>query len=171
MKTIEFNPGASIESCFARLRIESQNCGDVVCGDFNGTIMRSDESLRIFYQKHYYKRSGEESETEPSDIVKRFAKQYAESIPQFEHNRLYSEDDFCAGMGFWAEIQRDNDGFAKEDYLDEMFANMPFLIYDRRDNDVEAVCCDDWRGDIDKHPYYTHWKPIPLPSKSKDIKL
>lgn len=49
MKTIEFNPGASIESCFARLRIESQNCGDVVCGDFNGTIMRSDESLRIFY--------------------------------------------------------------------------------------------------------------------------
>lgn len=54
-------------------------------------------------------------------------------------------------------------GIATEDCLDEMFANMPFVIYDCRDNDIEAVCQDDWRGDIEKHTYYTHWKPIITP--------
>lgn len=96
-------------------------------------------------------------------IVKNFSKAYANSIPQNEHNRIYSEDDFAAGMGFWAEIIRDKDGFATEECLDEMFANKPFLIFDKRDNDIEAVSQDDWRGDVEKHPYYTHWKPIPKP--------
>lgn len=170
MKTIEFNPGASIESCYVRIKKESLRCGDVVCGEFNGTIMRSDEPLRLFYDR-YYTYSKNDSKEEPSNLVRRFAKQYTQSIPQYHHNRLYSEDDFIAGMGFWAEIHRDKDGCATEECLDEMFANMPFLIYDHSDNDIEAVCCDDWRGDIDKHPYYTHWKPIPLPTKTPNKKL
>lgn len=168
MKTIKFNPGASLESCFAKIRMESQRCGEVVCGDFNDILMRSDEPLSVFYQKYYGKyRSDKDCITKSTDIVRRFAKEYSENIPQFEHNRVFSEDYFCAGMGFWAEIHRDKDGFVKDSCLDEMFTNMPFLIYNRSDNDIEVVCCDDWRGDIDKHPYYTHWKPIPLPSNSK----
>lgn len=105
----------------------------------------------------------EKDKSTQGNIIRRFAKEYASGIPQFEHNRLYSEDDFSAGMGFWAEIKRDKDGFATDECLDEMFANMPFLIYDSDDCDIEAVCQDDWRGDIEKHSYYTHWKPIPLP--------
>lgn len=170
MKTIEFNPGASVESCYVRIKKESQRCGDVVCGDFNGTLMRSDEPLRLFFERHYGE-SKSASKEESSDLVRRFATQYAQNIPQSEHNRLYSEDDFIAGMGFWAEIHRDKDGFATEECLDEMFANMPFLIYDADDNDIESVCQDDWRGDIDKHPYYTHWKPIPLPKRIQNKKL
>lgn len=101
-------------------------------------------------------------------IIDKFAKAYADGIPQFEHNKLYSIDDFIAGMGFWAEIKRDEDGFATEDCLDEMFDNMPFVIYDSEDNDIEAVCQDDWRGDIEKHSFYTHWKPIITPHKDED---
>lgn len=103
-------------------------------------------------------------------IVKKLATAYADGMAQFEHHRLYCIDDFAAGMEAWAEIKRDKDGFATEDCLDEMFANMPFVIYDCRDNDIEAVCQDDWRGDIDKHAYYTYWKPVPLPTtKSKEL--
>lgn len=85
-------------------------------------------------------------------------------------NADVSVADFADGMGFWAKIERDKDGFATENCLDEMFANIPFLIYDSRDNDIEAVRQDDWRGDIDKHAYYTYWKPVPLPTtKSKEL--
>ena len=172
MKTIKFNPGTSLESCYKKLQEESFRCGDVVCGDFNDTLMRSDEPLRLFYQKYYNTfRNDNDLKEQPSELIRQFANQYAQSIPQDEHNRIYSEDDFIAGMGFWAEIRRDKDGFATEDCLNEMFANMPFLIYDRSDNDIEAVCCDDWRGDIDKHSYYTHWKPIPLPKMTPTKKL
>lgn len=170
MKMIEFNPGASVESCFVRIRKESQRCGDVVCGDFNGTMMRSDEPLRLFYDK-YYHNSKDDSKEEPTDLIRRFANQYAQNIQQDDHNRINSEDDFIAGMGFWAEIHRDKDGFATDECLYEMFDNMPFLIYDRSDNDIEAVCCDDWLGDIEKHSYYTHWKPIPLPKRTPNKKL
>lgn len=79
MKTIEFNPGASVESCFVRIRKESQRCGDVVCGDFNGTMMRSDEPLRLFYDK-YYHNSKDDSKEEPTDLIRRFANQYAQNI-------------------------------------------------------------------------------------------
>lgn len=96
-------------------------------------------------------------------IIDKFANAYADGIPQFEHNRFYSVDDFAAGMEFWAEIKRDKDGFATDACLDEMFDNMPFLIYDDRYNDIDAVCDADWRGDIEKHSKYTHWKPIITP--------
>lgn len=72
-------------------------------------------------------------------IVKRLATAYADGMAQFEHHRLYCIDDFAAGMEAWAEIKRDKNGFATEDCLDEMFAYMPFVIYDSRDNDIEAA--------------------------------
>lgn len=151
MKMIEFNPGASLESCYKKLKMEAAQCGDIVCGEFNGTMMYSNESLENFSAIHFNAANNRIKEVTP--IIEKFATENAD----------VSMIDFADGMGFWAKIGRDKDGFATEDCLDEMFANMPFLIYDSRDNGIEAVCQDDWRRDIDKHAYYTHWKPIPLP--------
>lgn len=159
MKTIEFNPGTSLESCYKKLKTEAEQCGDVVCGEFNGTMMYSNESLENFKALHFNSASNRIEDFKP--IIEKFASENAD----------ISIVDFADGMGFWARIERDKDGFAKEECLDLMFANMPFLIFDCDDNDIEAVCQEDWRGDIDKHPYYTHWKPIPLPKKSPSKNL
>ncbi len=157
MKEITFNPGASMEDCHARLVAVAKESGEHVCGEFNGTMMYSDESFTKFYATHFSKVS---NNLDMKPLIKKFATENAD----------VSITDFADGMGFWAQIERDTHGFATEECLEKMFANMPFLIYDRRDNDIEAVCQDDWRGDIEKHPYYTHWKPIPLPTtKSKEL--
>lgn len=154
MKEIEFTPCATIEECYEKLVAASLECGEPICGEFNGTLMFSNESIEKFYMTHFQNST---KDLNMNPIIKKFATENAEE----------STSDFASGMGFWAEIERDKDGFAKDEYLDMMFANMPFLIFDRRDNDVEAVCQDDWRGEIDHHRYYTHWKPIPLPTNKK----
>ena len=158
MKTIVFNPGASLESCYKKLKTEAEHSGEVVCGEFNGTMMYSNESLENFMAIHFKSASNRMKDVTPT--IEKFATENAD----------VSVADFADGMGFWAKIERDKHGFATENCLDEMFANIPFLIYDSRDNDIEAVRQDDWRGDIDKHAYYTYWKPVPLPTtKSKEL--
>ena len=85
------------------------------------------------------------------------------------HNRARVIDNFVAGMECWAEIERDAAGYATDECLDEMLANVPFLIYDSRKGVVEMVSEDqdlvDWRGDIERGRNYTLWKPIILPRK------
>lgn len=102
-----------------------------------------------------------------NSIEERFANSYVNEHMSVLWGRSLTHfvDDFVTGMKFWAEIERDKDGFATEECLEEMFANMPFVIYDSQDDDVEAVCQEDWRGDIEKHKYYTHWKPIITPKR------
>lgn len=163
MKQIKFRPGASINQCYAQIKAEAARCGEVVCGEFNDVTMRSDMSLEEFYNEYNKTLSSLENKPETSDIFNRFAIAYADGIPQFDHNRIYSIDDFAAGMKFWAEIKRENGGFATEECLDEMFANIPFLVYDQRDGEIEVVSNTEWCGDIGKHPYYSHWKPIASP--------
>jgi hypothetical protein len=70
-------------------------------------------------------------------------------------------------MGFvtkWRKIDRDKDGFATEECLDEMFASIPIVIRDC-DNEYYVIGETDdlvgWRGDIEIHPFYTHWMKIP----------
>lgn len=100
-----------------------------------------------------------------TEMVERMAKDYADTIAQLDHHKVYCIDDFKAGMEAWIEIKRDKDGFAEESCLEEMFANMPFVIYDRRYNDADVVNDTDWRGEIDTKPRYSHWKPLILPKK------
>lgn len=64
----------------------------------------------------------------------------------------------------WRKIERDKDGFATEECLDEMFTNIPIVIRDRdKEHYVieEAADKEGWRGDLESHPFYTHWLKLP----------
>lgn len=181
MKAIGIICGTKLEDAYQILTNEADRCGDVCYTDFNGTVMRSDQPLEEFYQK-YYGKSGAEHQKDISeelmrilqfnidDVIRVEAESYAASIPQFEHNRKYSVDDFTAGAKWglengWMKIPRDKDGFAIDVYLDMMFESMPFIIADTRYNDADVVFDVDWRKDIVKKPQYSHWKPLKLPKR------
>lgn len=166
MKKIEFRAGSTLEQCYAKIKSEAMRSGEVVCGEFNGVLMRSDVPLAEFYREYHKGCNPDESGSCADNIIDKFATEYANSIPQFEHNKRYSIDDFTAGVKFWATVKR-NGGFATEECLDEMFDNLPFLIFDQRDGEINVVLNAEWRGDIDKHPYYSHWKPI-IPPKNEN---
>lgn len=50
MKKIEFRAGSTLEQCYAKIKSEAIRSGEVVCGEFNGTLMRSDAPLAEFYR-------------------------------------------------------------------------------------------------------------------------
>ena len=72
----------------------------------------------------------------------------------------------------WIEIKRDSDGFADEQCLAEMFSELPIAVYDKENDDYEIVTAEhylyEWRGDIDRHPRYSHY--LRIPNKCKNNK-
>ena len=68
-------------------------------------------------------------------------------------------------------VQRDKDGFATDECLDEMYDDAPFILCkktfydDYPDVEVEYVTKDDfidYRGDIERHMNYYAWFKAPV---------
>ena len=71
----------------------------------------------------------------------------------------------------WIKIERDRDGFATDECLDkicELFEQGNLIIL----NDARKLYTEyqiiepshyiyEWRGEIERHTYYTHYFPIP----------
>lgn len=69
----------------------------------------------------------------------------------------------------WKEIKRDNDGFATDESLGEMYAMLPIVVLHKDLYAVELVCKENWHDsvhDLETKPYLTHYATIPqLPSE------
>lgn len=67
----------------------------------------------------------------------------------------------------WIEIQRDKDGFIAEQSKEDMYNNLPLIIWDSKYKEFEAICegnwCD-WLHDLEK-PRYSHYMPIVPPKE------
>lgn len=68
---------------------------------------------------------------------------------------------FNAGAKFvqkWIVIEKDNDGFSTYDQMNEMNANLPFLLKGEK---VVEQLYHEVDDDINKEKY-THWRPVNL---------
>ena len=67
----------------------------------------------------------------------------------------------------WVEIQRDEDGFIAEQSKEDMYNNLPLIIWDRKYKEFETICegnWHDWLHDLEK-PRYSHYMPIVPPKE------
>jgi hypothetical protein len=58
----------------------------------------------------------------------------------------------------WTLIDRDKDGFAKNESLNDIMNNLPVLLMGT--NWYEVADNTDWREEIKIHERYTYWRPI-----------
>lgn len=73
-------------------------------------------------------------------------------------------------MSNWIKIERDSDGFATDECLEQMACSLPIVVtqVDLDDGEIFNIEYFDafgWEGggSIERHPYYTHYLPITLP--------
>lgn len=75
-----------------------------------------------------------------------------------------------ASKMIWRKIERDENGFATDSCLDEM-ANNTLIAVHERFNEIDIIDGDyfeEWRGDIERHTYFTHWCKIEVPKFNID---
>lgn len=71
----------------------------------------------------------------------------------------------------WREIKRDRFGFAEDDCLDLIYHQLPVVVKQKGWLITDLACEDNWgemRGEIERHPYYTHYCPVPELPKEED---
>ena len=67
----------------------------------------------------------------------------------------------------WIKIQRDKDGFITEHSKEDMYNNLPLVIWDSKYKEVETICeynWYEWLHDLEK-PRYSHYLPIVPPKE------
>ena len=65
----------------------------------------------------------------------------------------------------WIKIERDKDGFATQDALDNLYSQLPVVIAETIDDVVyyDTITTDsyaDWSGDLSLRTRYSHYLPF-----------
>lgn len=71
----------------------------------------------------------------------------------------------------WLSIRRDKWGFLADGMLEQMYNNLPLIVWDSKYENVEFVSKDnwgDWLSDLEGKPYYSHYMPIELPKEGSE---
>jgi len=81
---------------------------------------------------------------------------------------LIIEESFINGYKYaldnqWHKIERDNNGIAAEECLDEIFENDSVLIHSNRNDTLQLLSedFDYWRGDIKRQCRFDYWMVMP----------